>query len=599
MAHGERCEGMAVLQRLNNLSLKRKILLLAVGVELLVLGVAALFGLYVLSSDRSLLSQSMASSLSYSAQSMQRSIDTAQKLSTIMLGDDIIQEQLSLVASGEDTPARRIAYHALYNRVLKFFQEYSHDHIQYISLINGSFITHSGIFSASNTPDALVNTLCERAIAREGRVWMDTQWTEEYGLFVARAIRQIQPFDLKNIGVLQICIDFDAIIGEATAFSNAYEQTYYMIRDERGVFYRSDELANMDTDAIFGQLDGDYGVVDIGDAHYFVQRGAIDAYGWQYLCMVSYDEQWQQQQNSYMAFIIVLLVALLLAVLLSSVIADSISKHFTALINKMQRFRGQALYEDTEGANESTRTDEVGLLHQQFDHMAQEITELIQDRYVSELLIKEAQFKSLEAQINPHFLYNVLESINWRAHTAGITQISEIVDALGHFLRISLDRQSKLITFEQELKLVGYYVTIQRYRFEEQMVYSQVVPDSLLHVRMPKLVVQPLVENAVKYAVETAIDAPCQIIVEAFVQGSDLVVLVKNTGSYMEEDLLERLNSKEIAPHGLGIGLVNINERLRLTFGDAYGLTLYNEAEFAVCRICVPINYDRGEDENA
>lgn len=201
--------------------------------------------------------------------------------------------------------------------------------------------------------------------------------------------------------------------------------------------------------------------------------------------------------------------------------------------------------------------------------------------------------------MNPHFLYNVLDSINWRARMAGLTDVSEIVGALARYLRESLNRSRKQITLREELELVDCYITIQKYRFEDRLQYTCDVPEALMGVEIPKLVIQPLVENAVKYAVETSIEDICEIVVRADVRDGLLVIDVMNTGSEMEEDLLLHLRSGKTQAHGFGIGLMNIDERMRLTFGPERGLVIFNADGYAVCRLTLPYPMTRKEEDHA
>ena len=119
------------------------------------------------------------------------------------------------------------------------------------------------------------------------------------------------------------------------------------------------------------------------------------------------------------------------------------------------------------------RHDEIGELHQRFDQMANQVRDLIEKNYVSEILNKEAELKSLENQINPHFLYNTLESINWRAKAVGADEISIMVESLGALLRNTLSRKDHMIsTIKTEIDIVKDYMSIIQFRFEEMLQYS-------------------------------------------------------------------------------------------------------------------------------
>ena len=137
-------------------------------------------------------------------------------------------------------------------------------------------------------------------------------------------------------------------------------------------------------------------------------------------------------------------------------------------------------------------------------------------------------------------------------------------------------------------------MTIQQIRFDERLHFNISIPQNLYDVQIPKLTIQPLVENAVHYALEQITD-DCTILLTAEQKSNDIYVYVKNSGSSFEDDLLEKLARKEVKGKGLGIALLNIQQRIKLTFGDSYGLTLYNEDRFAVARVTIPYYIDEGK----
>lgn len=579
---------MNILKRLRLTTLRRKILLLAVGSELLILAAAAQLGITHLSRNQEQLAQAMANTLSYSTDRLDQVIGGIASLSQQLYSNDTIQNALAAALATDRDKEVSVSSHRIYQALTDALQQKHYPSIRYISVIADSFSTHSDSRIARQTPETVVQALCEEALQAEGKLRIRTEWSGEYGLFLVRSIRRIQPFDLRELGVLIICLDPDQLMSDTTLSSAFYGDMFFLLNDGDQPFYRSPALPADTEEAIHAQLEGqDYGVVSLGEAPYFVRRGEMSSYGWQYSCLVSYQEQQDSLHRAYLSLLGALALVMVAAAFLSSAVARSISRQYTALADKMRAFRGQQMSPVSPATAEPV--DEVGLLHQQFDRMADEISTLIREKYVSELLTKEAQLQALEAQVNPHFLYNVLESIHWRAQAAQQKEICEIVDALGNFLHVSLNRRVKMISLRQELSLVENYIIIQRYRFEDRLQYSQQVPEELMDVSLPKLAIQPLVENAVKYAVETSLDDECQIMVEARKQGDELEITVRNSGSTMGEHLLEDLHNGAAQPHGLGIGLTNIDSRLRLTYGEDYGLQVFDEEDYAVCRMLIPM----------
>ena len=238
-------------------------------------------------------------------------------------------------------------------------------------------------------------------------------------------------------------------------------------------------------------------------------------------------------QTTFMIF----LVGILFIWYLSSRLIRGIIRQFDALIQKMKLFTQNELELEPEEEDYGSQPNEIGALHHQFHQMALRIQNLVKVNYVNEILAKDAQLKALRSQISPHFLYNTLETINWRAKAMG----------------------------------------------------NEVISQGMI----PPLTIQPLVENAIHYGMEEMTEV-CHIYLQAEVKEGVLTIQVRNEGSNFEEELLEKLKNKSRSPHGFGIGLLNIDQRIRLLFGEEYGLTLSNEHDFAVATIKMPF---RKEEE--
>lgn len=332
----------------------------------------------------------------------------------------------------------------------------------------------------------------------------------------------------------------------------------------------------------------EYAIVRIDGEPFFAVRGTIPGFLWGYICMVPYGSIVRSQTAAWVICLTITLCALAAASIWGRSLIRFITRHFDALIAKMKGFAtGTAM--PSNGYDYANRKDEIGELHRQFDTMVQEVNDLIRTNYANELLKKEAQLKALEYQIDPHFLYNTLNTVSWRARALGARDISAMVDSLGALLRVKLTAESIPFTLGQELDVVDSYMVIQQIRFEDRLCYVKQIDADCLSTRVPKLSLQPLVENAIQYALEE-ICGGCRIIVHTVKDGNRLRIQVINDGSHFEEELLQKLESGEIRPNGFGIGMLNIHKRLRLTFGRPYGLCAYNKDGCAVAEVVVPFS---------
>lgn len=230
------------------------------------------------------------------------------------------------------------------------------------------------------------------------------------------------------------------------------------------------------------------------------------------------------------------------------------------------------------------RRDEIGYLSDTFNKMSFKIDYLVNQIYKEELALKEAEIKALQAQIDPHFLFNTLENINWMAQLNGVTEISETVTALASLMDAKIGRGDKLIPLKYELEYIDNYMTVLKHRYEEtlELIYS--VDSNLLDIKIPRLLIQPLVENSIKHGVGKT---SRKGIVELNIFSTDkgIKIEVKDNGLGMTEEKLSEINrrlkedcsynSKNIfeTPEK-SIGLENVNRRIKLIYGEGYGLTI-------------------------
>ena len=373
-----------------------------------------------------------------------------------------------------------------------------------------------------------------------------------------------------------------------------YEDPQYYILTGDTIIYNDNPVSASIHDQRRKPSRQSYEIMTIDRHKYFVTEETIPGFDWTYVCYVSYDPIFQSVSFVRTLSICMIILSILSAIAFSESMISFISCHTRGLIRKMEVFSTDENAVIESDYDYSCRKDEFGLLNRQFDHMAEKIRNLIQVNYVNELWKKDAQLKALETQINPHFLYNTLESVNWRAQVAGNMEISSMVESLGTLLRATLSNSTSHFDLKKELEIVTAYITIQKYRFEDRLEYSIHCNEAWYNAQIPKMCIQPLVENSINYGLEESTElCTIEITIEHQPESGTLTVLVKNDGSLFEDHLLEKLRSQEIKPHGFGIGLININERIKLMFGKDYGLTLYNENDWAVARIIMPYITDQ------
>ncbi|WP_148931543.1 sensor histidine kinase [Paenibacillus methanolicus] len=216
------------------------------------------------------------------------------------------------------------------------------------------------------------------------------------------------------------------------------------------------------------------------------------------------------------------------------------------------------------------RNDEIGMLNQSFIDMTKRLNQTVHDKYVLELKHKESELALLHSQINPHLLYNTLESIHWRIMLEGGQESAEMVRDLSLLMRIGLSRGEKLIPVQEEIKHVEAYIRLQLKRYNYAFVVDWDIVEEAKSVLIPKVILQPLVENAINHGIrKMGSDGRLSISLRA--QGDTLCVAIADNG-YQAVDLAKLHSILEgKLPHE-GYGILNVHRRIRLHFGDEYGL---------------------------
>jgi len=228
------------------------------------------------------------------------------------------------------------------------------------------------------------------------------------------------------------------------------------------------------------------------------------------------------------------------------------------------------------------------------------IRSLLQLVYVEQKNKREADIKTLQAQIKPHFLYNTLDTIRWMAEERGAIEIVQMVSALTKLFRIGLSRGREVIRLSEEIEHVKCYLFIQQVRYEDKLDYVIEVDEGCMRDLVNKLVLQPLVENAIYHGIKQK-RGTGHIRVTARETGDKLILKVIDDGAGMTPEQCDRLNAALRAPgsaeYDHGYGIFNVSDRIRLSHGDEYGLSYgLNENGGVTVTIAHPIIREAGEE---
>ncbi len=273
------------------------------------------------------------------------------------------------------------------------------------------------------------------------------------------------------------------------------------------------------------------------------------------------------------------------SIMLLSVVSIFMSFDMIKPINQLVKaMKGMNINNISDSFIDIERRDELGFLHKTFNTMAKEIDHLVTWIYREQITRKEAELKALQSQINPHFLFNTLESINWMAQLNNVPEISETVSDLSTLMEASIGRDDRLITIEEEFIYIDKYIALLKRRFEDRITLSKEVDPKVLYLKIPRLLIQPLIENAVYHGVEnsrgqgiitlTANIREDLLIIEVIDNGTGISsedILKLKSGLEMDNDTyFKTLGNKK----NKSIGIDNVNRRIKLFYGEKYGIKI-------------------------
>ena len=284
--------------------------------------------------------------------------------------------------------------------------------------------------------------------------------------------------------------------------------------------------------------------------------------------------------NSLKTQLLVVFVAAFILFLMS-LVNSYISSRITTPIRKLELSVNEIEKGNLNAKVDAEGSYEIRHLGQSVQNMAKQIQVLMADIVSEHEKKRKQEFDTLQSKINPHFLYNTLDIIVWMIENEKPDQAVKAVTALARFFRISLSRGKSIITVKDELEHVRNYLMIQHMRFKNRFSYTIEAEDEVLELASLKLMLQPLVENAIYHGMEF-MDGDGEIFISAWKEGEDLYLKVSDNGLGMTEEQVARLFSD--MPHtgssrGSGIGVKNVNERIRLYFGSEYGLSIESEPD--------------------
>ncbi len=333
-------------------------------------------------------------------------------------------------------------------------------------------------------------------------------------------------------------------------------------------------LKDEDTDALASLEDGTY----VADTVIYCVNSIQDS-DWRVVGVSYVDEMVNRNVTEMIHLSCLLAVVVLAAAVLTSWLLFRLLGHpLRGLADAMERFEADAdhfTYRPVGG------TREVQELSNSFEHMVLRIQQLMTTVREEEVNLRKTELKALQAQINPHFLYNTLDSIAWMCEQGRNTDAVKMVHALARLFRISISKGHELIPISKEIEHAESYLQIQKYRYKNQFTYEFQVDPECLDYYCNKITLQPIIENAINHGLDLLVEEG-RITVQVCQDGEDILFFVQDNGVGMSEEQLRTILQHDPKDR-TGIGIKNVNDRLKIYFGKQYGLHISSELDVGTC----------------
>ncbi|MCR4589898.1 MAG: sensor histidine kinase [Lachnospiraceae bacterium] len=353
----------------------------------------------------------------------------------------------------------------------------------------------------------------------------------------------------------------------------------YILNDRDNLIAASDEalagtyfLDNDDIDSLIGEGDTFVKRTVLGQELYTGFYDIEDT-GWRLISVIPAAPLTEKSRSILLRYALIYALSVLIAVITALFLGRSISSRIGNVIKKMERTHHSKVHK----IKEESGHDEIGDFVLTYNHMADEINDLMERQKADAEQIKTSEFNALQAQINPHFLYNTLDMINWLSLSDEKYRVSDAVQSLSKFYKLTLSKKKTIDTVENELEHVSLYVKLQNMRFDNKIDFIVDVPDNLMHHEIPKLTFQPVVENAILHGILEREEKRGTIVLTAWVEDDDILFLISDDGVGMDEETLNSILTDSPAESrsksGSNIGIYNTHKRLNLLYGQGYGLS--------------------------
>ncbi|WP_099469631.1 sensor histidine kinase [Konateibacter massiliensis] len=321
-----------------------------------------------------------------------------------------------------------------------------------------------------------------------------------------------------------------------------------------------------------------------------------DKTGWTVVGVAYLSELMAGKEETQLAYLFTALFLIIISGVIAIVLSSEITKPLKQLANSM-RAVWEGHFEHAE--IEVLDRNEIGMLGNSFNIMTRKIKELMEEIVREQRQKRKSELKALQSQINPHFLYNTLDSIIWMAESGKNKEVVLMTSSLAKLFRQSISNEDEIVTIENEAEYTRSYLTIQKMRYKDKLEFEIAIEEDILRESIVKLVLQPLVENAIYHGIKYK-EGKGLIRITARREEADIVICIEDNGKGMDEETLEHIFEKKANRRSAGVGVTNVNNRLKLYYGSDYGLKFRSTLDVGtIVEVRVPASGEEARDNEA
>ena len=382
-------------------------------------------------------------------------------------------------------------------------------------------------------------------------------------LLLVREIRKSERLDFSNLGYIVAQIDFPSVM------KNMHATLKHLEMDGNIAIFYGDICVYTNTQGLehYKDMQEEWCI----DGDHFISVYTSGKRGYTMVISTYYGAVQQTIQQAYWLSFMASVIIAGVILMISAYFVNQIIKELHFLIRRMDAFGEGILPDEKERQIYEKMPNEIGKMYRHFYRMTVNYKKLSDKYYTNMLLLKDAEISHIQKQMQPHFILNSLSIISWKAYSLQDEELRTIVDALGRIVKGFVQTGSQMASISSEMQMVEDYLYIQQIRFQERLKVHIDVSDYTMNRKIPRLCIQPLVENSIAYTMEEML-SECRIQIYDRVTADAVELVVEDNGPGFDENILEQLSEGTVKPRGNGMALRNIHERLRYAYSEQYGL---------------------------